>query len=226
MPRTTRTDVGEYVYHVLNRANARVQIFDNDKDYRIFEGILEKAVKKFDMRLLAYCIMPNHWHLALYPKHDGDLARFTGWLTNTHTRKWHVEKDTIGQGHLYQGRYRSFLCQNDDHFISLVRYIERNAKRAGLAQRAEDWRWSSAWREVNGTAKQKELLSTWPLPRPEDYLNWLNQREAGDEEEAIKMSIIKSNPYGGESWVSSMVERFRLNQTLRRVGRPKTKNGG
>lgn len=226
MPRTTRTDVGEYVYHVLNRANARVQIFDNDKDYRIFEGILEKAVKKFDMRLLAYCIMPNHWHLALYPKHDGDLARFTGWLTNTHTRKWHVEKDTIGQGHLYQGRYRSFLCQNDDHFISLVRYIERNAKRAGLAQRAEDWRWSSAWREVNGTVKQKELLSTWPLPRPEDYLNWLNQREAGDEEEAIKMSIIKSNPYGGESWVSSMVERFRLNQTLRRVGRPKTKNGG
>ena len=87
MPRVGRTDVGEYVYHIINRANARVQIFDSDKDYQLFEIILEEAVEKFDMRLLSYCIMPNHWHLVLYPKNDGDLARFMGWLTNTHTRR-------------------------------------------------------------------------------------------------------------------------------------------
>jgi len=95
MSRIERTSVGDYVYHVLNRANARVSVFDNDKDYHTFEAILEDAVAKFDMRLLSYCIMPNHWHLVLYPKKDGDLIKFMGWLSNTHTRRWHMEKHTM-----------------------------------------------------------------------------------------------------------------------------------
>src|SRR3989344_9619062 len=123
MPRVERVDVGDQIYHVINRANARVKIFDNNQDYKDFENILEEAVKKFNMRLLAYCIMPNHWHLVIYPISDGDLSRFMGWLTNTHTRRWHTKKGTIGQGHLYQGRYKSFICQNDFHFLALVRYV-------------------------------------------------------------------------------------------------------
>lgn len=226
MPRAERTDVGEYVYHVLNRANARVQIFDSDKDYQLFEIILKEAVEKFDMRLLSYCVMPNHWHLILYPKNDGVLALFMGWLTNTHTRRWHVGKGTIGQGHLYQGRYKSFLCQDDNHFLSLMRYVERNARRANLVKKAENWKWSSAWRRESGTTKQKKLLSIWPVPAPKDYLNWLNQAQTKDEEEAIRRSITKGNPYGSGSWVDSVVKRFRLEQTLRNVGRPKIKNGG
>ena len=222
MPRIERTDIGEYVYHILNRANARVQIFNSDKDYQLFESVLEEAVEKYDMRLLSYCVMPNHWHLVLYPKNDGDLARFVGWLTNTHTRRWHTEKGTIGQGHLYQGRYKSFLCQDDNHFLTLVRYVERNARRANLVKISENWRWSSAWRRENGTAKQKKFLSTWPVPKPKNYSKWLNQAQTEDEEEAIKRSIVKSNPFGGNSWVDSVVKRFSLEQTLRKVGRPKT----
>ena len=136
MPRVARTDIGGYAYHVINRSNSRVQIFDNDKDYQQFENILEEAVEKYDMRLISYCIMPNHWHLVLHPKDDGDMGLFIGWLTNTHTRRWHTEKNTVGQGHLYQGRYKSFICQNDSHFITLVRYVERNAKKANLVKRA------------------------------------------------------------------------------------------
>lgn len=97
MPRITRVDVGGEMYHVLNRANARVQIFDNNDDYQQFEEILEEAVEKFNMRLFAYCVMPNHWHLVLYPKHDGDLQRFMSWLTNTHTRRWHIAKIPWGK---------------------------------------------------------------------------------------------------------------------------------
>ena len=226
MPRTERTDVGEYVYHVLNRANARVQIFDTDKDYQLFETTLEEAVEKHRMRLLSYCLMPNHWHLILYPKNNGDLARFMGWLTNTHTRRWHIEKGTVGQGHLYQGRYKSFLCQDDDHFLALVRYVERNARRANLVKKAENWKWSSSWIRENGTAKQKKTLSTWPVSRPNDYLSWLNQAQTEDEEEAIRRSIVKGIPYGSGGWVDNVVKSFGLEQTLRRVGRPKTKNGG
>ena len=92
MARLVRIKVGGYIYHVLNRANARACIFNNDKDYQSFEAILEDAVIKFDMRLLSYSLMPNHWHLVLYPKNDGDLVKFMSWLTITHTKRWHIEK--------------------------------------------------------------------------------------------------------------------------------------
>ena len=225
MPRIERTDVGGYIYHVLNRANARTQIFDSDNDYQLFENILEEAAEQFDMRILSYCIMPNHWHLVLYPKNDGDLAKFMGWLANTHTRRWHSDKGTIGQGHLYQGRYKSFICQGDNHFLSLVRYVAHNAKKANLVKIAEDWNWSSAWRRENGTEKQKKLLSEWPVSPPKNYLKWLNQEQIEeDEEEVIDRAIIKGNPYGSDSWMTSVVKKFNLEQTLRKVGRPKSKN--
>ncbi len=80
---------------------------------------------------------------------------------------------------------------------------------------------------MNGSAKQKKLLSIWPVSEPRGYLNWLNQAQTEDEEEAIEKSIAKGNPYGGDNWVDSVVKKFNLGQTLRKVGRPtKTKNGG
>ena len=225
MSRTVRTNVGGYVYHILNRANARARIFENDKDYQSFEVILEDAVEKFDMRLLSYCIMPNHWHLVLYPINDGDLIKFMSWLSNTHTRRWHLEKNTIGEGHLYQGRYKSFICQNDNHFITLVTYVEQNAIKAKLVGKAENWRWSSVWRRENGDIKQKKLLSDWPVAIPEDFLLILNQIQIKSDEEVIEKSIIKGNPLGDEFWVAVAVKQFGLEQTLRNVGRPKLING-
>ena len=224
MPRIKRTNVGGYVYHVLNRANARVQIFDDSEDYQLFEKILEEGVQKFDIKILSYCIMPNHWHLVLYPEKEGDLSSFMGWITNTHTRRWHTQKGTVGQGHLYQGRYKSFLCQNDNHFLILIKYVEQNALKAKLVKRAEDWKWSSIWRTENGTIEQKKLLSPWLVSKPKDYLSWVNKILSLETEEIIEKSIVKSNPYGLEVWVKKIVKKFNLEQTLREVGRPK--NGG
>lgn len=225
MPRIQRTDVGNHVYHVLNRANARAQIFNTKKDYQLFESILDEAVVRFDMRLLVYCLMPNHWHLVLYPKKDGDLAEFMSWLTNTHTRRWHTAKGTIGQGHLYQGRYKSFLCQTDAHFLTLVRYVERNAKKANLVRKAEDWQWSSVYRREQGALKQKQVLSAWPVPVPKNYLSLLNQPQTQEEEDALERSTTKNIPFGSDTWTHAMVKKYGLEQTLRGVGRPR-KNGG
>ena len=221
MPRIARVDVGGYVYHVLNRANGRVQIFDTDDDYKDFENILEDAVQKYSMRLLAYCLMANHWHLVLYPRSDGDMGLFMGWLTNTHTRRWHTEKETIGQGHLYQGRYKSFLCQEDNHLLTLVRYVERNAKKANIVKRAENWRWSSVWRRECGSQEQKSTLSPWPTDSPREYLDWLNQPQTQEEEDALERSIAKDVPFGGDGWIEMVVKKFGLEQTQRGVGRPK-----
>ena len=146
MGRALRTVAGGLAYHVLNRANARMRIFDKAKDYEAFETILVEAVVRTKMRLLAYCVMPNHWHLVLWPREDGDLSALVGWLTLTHTQRWHAQRHSAGSGHVYQGRFKSFLVASDEYLWTVCRYVERNALRAGLCARAEHWRWSSLWR--------------------------------------------------------------------------------
>ena len=130
-----RTSAGGLLYHVLNRANARMRIFDTEKDYAAFERILAEAVRRTRMRLLAYCVMPNHWHLVAWPREDGDLSTFVGWLTLTHTQRWHAHRHSVGSGHVYQGRFKSFLVESDEHLWTVCRYVERNALRAGCAPR-------------------------------------------------------------------------------------------
>jgi putative transposase len=165
--------------------------------------------------------MPNHWHLVAHPNQDGDLSKFMGWLSNTHTRRWHAIKNTIGEGHLYQGRYKSFLCQQDRYFISLVKYVERNAKKANLCSFAQDWKWSSLYKRENGTMEQRKIFSEWPIAIPENYLQLVNEGQNVSEERMIENSIIKNNPYGDNEWIKKTVKKFGLEQTLRGVGRPK-----
>ena len=137
MGRPLRAAEGGYVYHVLNRANARMTIFADDGDYEAFERVLVEAVERTGTRLLSYSVMPNHWHLVVWPRKDGELSRFVGWLTLTHTQRWHAHRHSTGSGHVYQGRFKSFPVAEDEHFFTLTRYVERNALRANLVKRAE-----------------------------------------------------------------------------------------
>lgn len=221
MGRALRVDTADYVYHVLNRANARAGLFAKKRDYLLFESILEDAVDRINMRLLAYSVMPNHWHLVLQPREDGDLAKFMNWLTLTHTQRWHAEHGTTGYGHLYQGRYKSFLCEEDEHFLQLVRYVERNPKRARLVERAEDWPWGSAWRRENGSDAQKKLLGAWPVPVPRNYLSLLNKPQTIGEIDAIRAAVRRGRPFGSESWIRSAIKKFDLATTMHSRGRPR-----
>ena len=172
------------------------------------------------MRILSYCIMPNHWHLALYPKKDKDIQLFMRWLSMTHTRRWHSQHETIGSGHLYQGRYKSFLIQEDEHPLQLFKYIERNPLRAKLVNRAEDWKWSSLWKRERGSDKQKKLLDEWPIGYPNNYLKLVNNPEGEEELESLRYCVNKGKPYGSNSWMNRMIDRFNLGFTLRGAGRP------
>ena len=139
MPRTARFAPGGMVFHVLNRGVGRMQIFDHHKDYAAFERVIEETLRMAQIRINAFCWMPNHWHLVLWPERDGDLSEFVQRMSNTHTQRWQRAKQRVGCGHLYQARFKSFPVETDDHFYSVVRYVERNALRAGLVPRAEDW---------------------------------------------------------------------------------------
>jgi len=167
MGRPKRIALGGLIYHVINRSSGRRKIFDTASDYKAFERTLWQASERFGMRILSYCIMPNHWHLILWPKEDGDLSKFMGWLTLTHTQRWHVHRQSVGSGHVYQGRFKSFVVQSNEYFLAVCRYVERNALRAGLVERAEDWQWGSLWRRMSGKKEYQELLTDWPVARPQ-----------------------------------------------------------
>ena len=221
MGRVRRVDVGGMIYHVLNRANFRSRLFKQPAHYQDFLEIVEESLNFVPMRILAYCLMPNHWHMVLQPQADGDLAKFLQRITLTHTQRFHSKTRTVGCGHVYQGRYKSLLVESNRHFLTLVRYVERNAKRAALVKKAEDWPWSSAYARQYGNEKQKKMLSPWPMAEPHPYLEWLNQSPGKEEIENIRYAIQKSRPYGSEKWVSRAVAKFGLETTLRDRGRPK-----
>ena len=168
MGRPCRVALGGYVYHVLNRANGRLPMFRKEADYAAFECVLGEALEHVPgLRLLAYCLMPNHWHVLVWPRRDGELSDFGHWLTLTHTQRWHAHYRDVGTGHLYQDRFKSFPVAADEHFLQVCRYVERNALRAGLVRRAEAWRWCSLWQRQQEERVQRWLLSAWPLAIPE-----------------------------------------------------------
>ncbi len=225
MGRALRVDVADQFYHVLNRANGKQTIFRRDQDYLAFETILMEGIKTFDMRLYAHEIMPNHWHLLVSPRKDGDLARFVGWLTLTHTQRYHAYNGTTGFGHLYQGRYKSFIVESDSYFYRVCRYIERNALRAKLVKRAEKWRWGSAWIRLYGNTKHKAMLSDWPGGEPDGYLMSLNEDDDSDNDkkglEQIRHAVNRGNPLGGLTWAEKIVTQFKLGVTIQPQGRPR-----
>lgn len=201
-------------------------IFEDDGDYEAFEKVLGQAVERTEMRLLAYCLMPNHWHLVVWPRKDGDLSRFAGWLSLTHTQRWHAHRNSTGSGHVYQGRFKSFPVQSDEHFYTVTRYVERNALQAGLVRRAEQWRWGSLYRWLRGSAEDKTLLAKWPLSRRPGWVGHVNAAQTQAELQAMRRSIQRGTPFGDDSWSERIVRRFGLESTLHPRGRPKLPEKG
>ena len=147
----------------------------------------------------------------------------------THTRRWQEHYHQVGVGHLYQGRFKSFPVQEDAHFLTVARYIERNALRAGLVRRAEDWRWSSLWRRVGrgGDPNRVPLpLAIWPVEQPMDWLQWVNRPQTQTELDELRTSVRKGRPFGESSWQQSTTRELGLESSHRPTGRPKKRRDG
>lgn len=221
MPRRAAGGEGGLVYHVLNRSVAGFRMFSEAGDYDAFEGILEEAHEREPMRILAYCIMPNHWHFVLWPEQAGQMARFIGWLTLVHAKRWHKWHGTQGRGHLYQGRYKSFPVASDRHLFIVCRYVERNPVRAGLVERPGEWRWASLWQRLHGGTGDRPMLSDWPVERSGDWTSYVNEPESEAEIEAVRNSVRRGTPFGAADWRGLVAARLGLENKLRPVGRPR-----
>ena len=218
MPRATRASAGGVCYHVLNRGNGRRQVFRKDGDYHAFFKALAYASIEIPVPVLAFCLMPNHFHLVVWPCEDGDLSRWMHWVQNTHVRRYHQHYHS--SGHIWQGRFRAFPVEADEHLLTVLRYVERSPVQANLVARAERWPWSSArcWHEPEG---RPSYLVPGPVPRPTDWLAWVNQPLTSAEVEALRGCISRGTPFGSQKWVRRTAERLHLAASLRPRGRPR-----
>jgi putative transposase len=219
MGRSPRADEAGGIYHALNRGNAKNPIFFKDEDFEAFERIVNEALQQFPVDLIAYQWMNTHWHMVLSPQVDGGMSSFLGWITLTHTQRYHAHHGTSGFGHVYQGRYKSFPVQDDDHFHVVCRYVERNALTANLVKRAEDYRWGSLFNWLGGESPIE--LSPWPVRRLPRWVQRVNHAFSKKELKALRHCVKRGVPFGDEKWIAQTVKRLGLESTIRPRGRPK-----
>ena len=219
MPRHPRISLGNYCYHVLNRGNGRDTVFHKDGDYAAFLKLMNEASDRIPMRLLSYCLMPNHFHMVLWPKNDGDLSKWMQWLTTAHVRRYHRHYDS--SGHVWQGRFKSFPIQDDNHLLTVMRYVERNPVRAKSipVRKAQNWMWSPVGRPPKDTIIP--MLDPGPVKRRKNWLDWVNQPLTQTERDALGTCIARGQPFGVEKWKSKTATQLGIESSLRLRGRPR-----
>jgi putative transposase len=218
MPRTGRISPDNSIQHVLNRGNRREAFFKKPQDYEAFLRLMAAGLDRVPMRILAFCLMPNHWHMVVWPETGSAVSAYIGWLSNAHVRHHHQHYGTNGTGHIYQGRFKNFLVQQETHLYNVLRYVEGNAYRASLVKRAEQWRWSSAGRRY--TQNGHALLSDWPVPRPQEWTRYVNEGIPPDELASLRHSTRRGTPFGEQHWVKATAVTYGLESTLRPPNRP------
>jgi putative transposase len=220
MPYRKRVGAAGVVFHVLNRGVRKLRLFDGPGDYHAFLDVFCEAQERVPIRCLAYCLMPNHFHLVLWPRTDTEQSVFMAWLTATHSKRWHGWRGTAGTGHVYQGRYKAFPVSSDTHFLRLCRYVERNPLRGGLVARAEEWPWSSLAQRAHGPSPIS--LTEWPVTRPPDW-NDLVQLDVAEETQELREAVNRGTPYGPVDWRVRIARQLDLASSLAPVGRPRNR---
>jgi putative transposase len=217
MPRIVRGLGDEVVYHVINRGNGRQEVFHKEGDYEAFMELMKEAKGRYPVKLYGYCLMPNHFHMAVRPQRGEGLSKWMQWLMTSHVRRYHRHYES--SGHVWQGRYKSFMVQEDSHLLMVLRYIEGNPVRAKIAQSAREWRWSSH-KEVIGEDR-RGVVDKAPLEMPEEWTGYVDAPFSEKEIDRLRSSVNRQTPLGDAGWLVKVCKEFGLESTIRRRGRPK-----
>ena len=208
MPRIPRGQQGGYAYHVINRGNGRATVFHKPQDFEAFVSVLAEAKQRHRVKLFAFCLMPNHFHLVIEPEHTTALSRFMQWLLTSHVRRYHQHYGS--SGHVWQGRFKSFPVQRDEHLITVLRYVLQNPVRAGLSSTAHEWRWSSL--------RRPQITDVCPVSDDEQLAELIEQ----DKLATIRECVNRQRPFGRKDWQAEMAATYGLGSTLRPRGRPRS----
>ena len=211
MPRIPRGQKPGYIFHVINRGNGQAEVFHHAEDYLSFINLLAEAKTRFPIRILAFCLMPNHFHLVIQSLATRALSSFMQWLLTCHVRRYH--RLYRSSGHVWQGRFKSFPIQQDEHLLVVLRYVLRNPVRAGLVDRASQWFWTSS--------RYPEMTDPWPISEPKDFDEWVNQPLSPIELTHLRTCVNRQAPFGTLIWQKRVAKSSGLLSTLRPLGRPK-----
>jgi putative transposase len=223
MPRNPRHAPGGYIYHITNRRPAGLPLFEGAADYDDFERVLAEGRERVGMRICAYSLVRTHWELVVWPRRDGHLSDFMRWVGVTHSQRFHSRHHTLGTGHVYQSRFKSFPIEAGAPFLRICRYVERNPLRARLVKKAENWRWSSLACRADAV-RAAELLDAWPVSQgrpPADWPERIRTPETDEELAAVRLCIARGRPYGTAAWVAKTVAKLGLESSVRPRGRPR-----
>jgi putative transposase len=204
---------------VLNRGNRREPVFHKPADYDAFINTIVDARARLPVDILGFCLMPNHFHLVIRTHADGDLGRWMQWVLTAHARRYHSHYNTTG--HVWQGRFKAFPIQEDEHLLAVLRYVERNALRAELVAKAEDWKWSS----LSFWLRKDPML--WKAKEPVRDRRWLdrvNEPLSVGDLQRLRLSVERGRPYGEDKWTEKTARLLGLESTLRSRGRPRKTN--
>jgi putative transposase len=225
MPRTLRPIDEGLIYHVINRGNNRQRVFSRRADFEAFLKTLAELKERKPFELYGYCLLDNHFHLLLRPR-GASISRIMQSLLISHTQRYH--KHHRSGGHVWQGRFKSPVIQDDEHLLTVLRYIEANPVRAKIVKRAEDYPWSSY--TVHGMGSESQLidpvapyeqLSASVALRRRKWAEKVHHRMPESVLESIRRSSESGRPYGDQSWVQRLAKRLELDLTIRPRGRPR-----
>jgi putative transposase len=219
-----RPDFTGYVVHALNRRVDRQTLFTSEKDYSEFRSLLGFAIDKFDLRILEWVLMPNHFHLLAWPEHKTQLSKFMGWLCSTHAKNWREATDTVGEGALYQDRYKAFIVSPGPHLHKLRNYLSMNPVKAKLVQEPWQWRWGSSRRAKYKSYDSDITLHEGPEPQHPNLSDLLfrKMKMSRKDRQKLKMSLARGAPFGDDNWQDLMIQEHGLEHTVRQPGRPKS----
>jgi putative transposase len=217
MPRIERGSADNVIYHVLNRGNGRQEVFHKEKDYEAFMILLREGKERHPVKVFGYCLMPNHFHLVVRSEHGGKLSRWMQWVMTSHVRRYHRHYES--SGYVWQGRFKSFLIQEDVHLLMALRYVEGNPVRAGMVSSAKDWRWSSHRERVEN--RENVLLDEVPIDLPEGWSRYVDEPLTEKDLERLRQSVNRQSPYGDSKWQVEICSKCGLESTLRQRGRPR-----
>ncbi len=222
MPRIARIVAPGYPHHITQRGNNRATVFFDDEDRLTYLVLLSGYAEKHALRIQAYCLMDNHVHLLAIPATETALARGVGLTNQVYTQ--YLNRKLKQSGRIWQNRFFSCVIDNNQYLWAVVRYIERNPLKAGLAERVEDYRWSSAKAHLAGT-EDPLLGASWLEPgERKDYSDFVHKSDE-ETDNAIRQATRTGRPLGSVEFIEEL--EYQLKQSLRpkKPGRPRKKPG-
>ena len=206
---------------MTQRGNRREDIFFADEDREAYLSWLKEYSEKHQVEVLAYCLMTNHIHLVVVPATDEGLHRVLKPLHMRYAQS--VNRARGWKGHLWQGRF--FSSPLDDTYLwAAIRYVERNPVRAGMEQRAENYRWSSAAAHCgNRSDSLLNLKSVWSKQFAviDNWSAWLSEGDEMGEIQTLRQNVEKGLPCGGANFILRLGKMVGRQLEYRPQGRPR-----